>query len=379
MTVECEENLPEPRDSLRTELELGTVLLGREAVVDLYYRLAPALARHYGVTLCDEPEAQLIGATVWSDIFFNRGTEISELSAQDHLHFLRNYLNLHGLDASFVTDAQVRKVLTWSSRGTFGDAYDYFTGEYEAEASAVLATIRSLTGRYSIPTPRQRDAEQAELGGTIIPGSKFDFPACNRGEARAFRAKATRRVAGHYSRAVSASGAVPGSVHMRYQVNKCGNREYSLRTDATPQSYKPLADGLAPEPPPRAKAGFAFGCCILEAKYAYGPITTYQKRRDFLRATKTYADRLPRRLRGLGRPALIAYWTAIWADQAAQFGLYMGAIADPDIPYWKVVYICSQEKAREYFQSIISTAKVPRAIAVACVSDARRTTENWIV
>lgn len=166
---------------------------------------------------------------------------------------------------------------------------------------------------------------------------------------------------------------------MRYQVNKCGNREYSLRTDATPRSHRPLSDGLAPEPPPRAKAGFAFGCCILEAKYVYGPVTAYQKRRDFLRATTQYANRLPRRLSGLGRPALIAYWSGMWADQSAQFALYMGAIADPDIPYWKVVYICSQEKAREYFQDIISTARVPRAIAVACVSDARRTTENWIV
>jgi hypothetical protein len=380
--MDCEDNLPAPRESLRTELELGTVLLGREPIIDRYYRIAKDLAGHYRITLCDEPEAALIGQTVWSDIAFNRGTEVSRLTATNHLSFLRNYLNLHGLSSSVVS-ANVRRVLDWRSSGTMTtDMWDYVTGEYDISAAEVTAEIRRLAGIYSVATPQQAPAVQAEPGGVIIRGSTFDFPACIPAEATAFRNLARRRASGHYSVAASgtASGGVPGSPYARYQVNKCGDREYALRTDATPRSYRPLADGLAPTRPPRAKAGFSFACCILEAKYIVSPDTTlYQKRRDFLRNATRGIRFIPRRLQGMGRPALIAAWEAARAEQAAQFGLYMGAIVDPDIPYWRVVYICSRESAREYCQDIMNLARIPRAIAVACVSDARRTTENWIV
>ena len=380
--MECEENLPAPRESLRSDLEFGTVFFGKEPVVDLYYRIAKDLARTYGITLCDEPEAQLIGATVWSDVFFNRGTEVSSLSAEDHLKFLRNYLNLHGLSSAAVSPP-IRRILDWKPGGsTMADAWDWVTGEYSIGAAAVVAEIRRLAGVHSQPTPVQTPAVPAAPGGTIIRGSGFDFPACITANARHFRVQALRRVNGHYSVAASgtAGGGTPNSASARYQVNKCGSTEYSLRTDATRKSHKPLADGLAPSKPPHAKAGFGFACCILEAKYVYLPNTTlYQRRRDFLRNSQKYANRLPRKLRGLARPALIAAWEETRADQAAQFGLYMGAIADLDIPYWQVVYICSRENARQYFQDIISFARIPKTIAVACVSDARRTTENWSV
>lgn len=378
--MECEENLPAPRESLRTDLEFGT-LLGAEPIVDRYFRIAKDLAAHYRITLCDEPEAQLIGSVVWSSVALNRGREVAQMSASDHLHFLRNYLNLHGLD-SRATTGQVRRVLDWRSRGTMGDAWDYVSGEYSIPAADVVAEIRRLAGTHSRATARQAPAVPAATGGTIIRGGTFDFPACIPANATAFRSKARRGVDGHYSRAASgtAGGGTPGSAYARYQVNKCGDREYALRTDATARSYAPLADGLAPTRPPRAKRGFGFACCILEAKYTSAPTTTpYQRRRDFLRNTTAAAKYLPRRLRGMGRPALIAYWEGTRADQAAQFGLYMGAIADPDIPYWKVVYICSRDTVRDYFQDIINLARVPRLVAVACTSDARMTTENWIV
>lgn len=379
--MECEDNLPAPRESLRTDLEFGT-LVGREPIIDRYYRLAKALAGHYGITRCDEPEAQLIGSTVWSDMFFHRGTEVADFPSEAHLQFLRNYLNLHGLTSSSVS-ALVRRVLDWRSSGSvLEDGWDWLTGEYSIAPSVVVAEIRRLTGTYSRATPVQTPAVPAAPGGVIVRGSEFDFPVCNPANARAFRSQATRRTNGHNSVAAAgtAGGGVPGNAAMRYQVNKCGRTEYSLRTDATRLSHKPLADGLAPTRPPHAKVGFGFACCILEAKYVYlGNTTLYQRRRDFLRNSRTYSDRLSRRLRGLGRPALIAAWEATRAAQAAQFGLYMGAIADLEIPYWRVVYICSRENARQYFQDIISLVRVPRSVAVACFSDARWTTENWIV
>lgn len=77
--MQCEENLPAPRESLRTELELGTLLLGSEPIIDRYYRIAKDLARHYGINLCDEPEAVLIGHTVWADVALSRGTEVADM------------------------------------------------------------------------------------------------------------------------------------------------------------------------------------------------------------------------------------------------------------------------------------------------------------
>jgi len=379
--MECEDNLPEPRQSFIDEFELGALILGREPVIDLYYRLSKELAQHYNITLCDEPEAQMIGQLVRWDIFANRGTEISDMDADDHLHFLRNYLTLHGL-TSADTQGDVRRRLEWESRGIAGDLYDYVTGEYSVTTAQVVAEIRRLAGTYSVATPQQSPAIQAAPGGTIIRGSDFDFPACIPAEARTFRNNARRRITGYYSEqaAGTANGGTPGSPSMRYQVNKCGRREYSMRTDASRNARRPMADGLAPVRPPRAKAGFGFACCILEAKYVYLPRTTlYQRRRDFMRNSQRYADRLPRRLRGLGRPALRAAWEAQRAISAGQFAAYMAAIADPEIPYWRVVYICSRDSARDYFQDIMSTARIPRRIAVACLSDARRTTENWIV
>lgn len=380
--MECEDNLPVPRESLRHDLELGTVLFGQEPIIDRYYRIAKDLARHYAITLCDEPEASLVGHTVLNDVMLTRGSEVAEMSATEHLAFLRSYLNLHGLPTSSVNNP-VRRALEWRSSGSMlRDGWDAITGEYSVSSEQVVAEIRRLAGAHSRPTPRQNAAVQAAPGGMIIRGSKFDFPACNPGEAATFRNNARRKVSGHYSVAASgtASGGTPGTPHMRYQVNKCGDREYSLRKDASARSHRPLADGLAPSRPPRAKAGYGFACCILEAKYVGNPYTSlYQRRRDFLRNTQRYSNRLPRRLRGLGRPGLILAWEGTRASQGSQFGLYMGAIADPEIPYWKVVYICSRESARLYFQDIINLAHIPRAIAVACVSDARRTTENWIV
>lgn len=379
--MECEDNLPAPRESFIDTFEVGSFLLGREPAVDVYYRLAKALAGHYGITLCDEPEAVLIGSAVWSDVFFNRGTEIADMDVQFHLSFLRSYLNLHGL-TSADTSPVVQAVLDWKSRGMTGDVYDYVTGEYSIETSVVVAEIRRLAGAHSIATPQQTPAVQAPPGGVIVRGSEFDFPACNPADATTFRSNARRRVTNYYSEAAAgtASGGTPGSASMRYQVNKCGNREYSMRTDAARLNRKPMADGLAPTRPPRAKSGFGFACCILEAKYVFLANTTlYQRRRDFMRNSQKYGDRLPRRLRGLARPALRAAWEAGRASQASQFGLYMGAIVDPEIPYWRVVYICSRENARQYFQDIINVVRVPRSIAIACVSSARRTTENWKV
>lgn len=380
--MQCEENLPAPRESLRTELELGTLLFGSEPIIDRYYRIAKDLARHYGINLCDEPEAVLIGHTVWAEVALSRGTEVADMSETDHLAFLRSYLNLHGLQTNAVR-GQVRRVLEWRSSGSvLSDGWDAISGEYDVTGQQVIAEIRRLAGTFSVATPQQPPAEQAQPGGMIIRGSTFDFPACIPVDAHAFRNLARRRTSGHYSVAAAgtAEGGVPRAIHMRYQVNKCGTREYSLRTDASARSHKPLADGLAPSRPPAAKRGFGFACCILEAKYVGNPHTSlYQRRRDFLRNASRNARYLPRRLRGLARPGLIAAWEATRASQAAQFGLYMGAIADPEIPYWKVVYICSRESARQYFQDVINLARIPRAIAVACVSDARRTTEHWKV
>ncbi|MCF6446079.1 hypothetical protein [Nereida sp. MMG025] len=373
-------------DLLPSALEVGTLgLITAEAASARYYRIAEGLARLYGITFCDRAEAQLIGQFTHFKVGINRSFEIADMDRGDHLHFLSQYLLLHGLSYRDVDEglhavmsSNAQDYTNWELlRGTI-------TGRWDYEMSTVISEIQRLAQTHSVPTPPESVAEEASPGGTIIRGEGIDFPTCDPAEARAFRSRAERRVDGHYS--VAAAGTAGGTnttpprPAMRYQVNKCGRREYSLRTDASHRSYAPLADGLAPSRPPRAKGGYAFACCILEAKFVGNRRTTlYQRKRDFLRGVEDSADALPRRFEGLGRLSLVAIWEAKRLDQANQFGAYLGAIADPDIPYWKVVYICSRDMARDYFRAIIRAA-IAMPVAKACTSSARLTTgQNWIV
>lgn len=68
-----------------------------------------------------------------------------------------------------------------------------------------------------------------------------------------------------------------------YQIQQCGDREYSVLPDASPQLHAPLADGLAPGIPPRGRAPHVYPCCILDAKYSTGAFGLYQRRRDYVR------------------------------------------------------------------------------------------------
>ncbi len=390
--MECEDNLPPFRSSWRNDFELGSIF-ANEATEDKYYRVAREMASYYGITLCDSAEAQLIGNHAMS--FAMQSRSISEIyvpivddlferdmpGAEDfarsrHLSFLRDYLQIHGLTYQDVSPS-LHILFTDTGQGLMASLWE----DFNISAQDVVNEIRRLTAQYSVPDAPEPPAEQADEGGTVILGSTFDFPVCRPPEARAFRSMALQRVSGHWSRAANgtASGGTPSRANDRYQVNKCGRTEYSLRTGASARAHRPLADGLAPSSPPFAKSGYDDGCCILEAKYVGAPRTTpYQERRDFLRGTNS--PNVPKRLRGLSRPARIAYWEGIRTTQAGQLGLYLGAMADLEIPYWSVVYICSRDSCRDYFRDIISLARLPRSIAKACTSSARTTTsENWIV
>ena len=390
--MECEDKLPPFRRSWRNDYELGA-LFANEATEDKYYRVAREMAGYYNITLCDSAEAQLIGQHAHSFAF--QGRSISELyipivddvverdmpGAEDfarsrHLAFLRDYLQLHGLTYRDVSPG-LHVLFTDTGQGLMSSLWD----DFKVSASDVVNEIRRLTAKHSVPDEDDAIAKQASEGGTIIVGNPFAFPACRPAEARAFRSKAQRRVAGYWSKAANgtAKGGTPKRANDRYQVNKCGRTEYSLNSEASAQSHRPLADGLAPSKPPRAKAGYGEACCILEAKYVGAPKTTpYQERRDFLRGTNS--GWMPKKLRNLSRPARIAYWEGIRGAQAGQLGLYLGAMADHDIPYWSVVYICSRDSCRDYFRDLIKLARLPRSIAKACTSSARKTTgENWIV
>ena len=390
--MECEDNLPPFRRSWRNDLEIGN-LIANEATEDKYYRVAREMASYYGITLCDSAEAQLVGSHALN--FAMQGRSVSELyvpiiddlferdmpGAEDfarsrHLSFLRDYLQIHGLTYRDVS-ADLHVLFTDTGQGLMASLWEDFT----ISAQDVVSEIRRLTAQYSKADPPEPPAEQAAEGGTVILGGTFSFPTCRPPEARAFRALAQRRAAGHWSKAANgtASGGTPARANDRYQVNKCGRTEYALRTDATARSHQPLADGLAPSPPPRAKRGYAEACCILEAKYVGSPRTTpYQELRDFLRGTNS--PNVPRRLRGLSRPLRRLYWESVRGSQTGQLGLYLGAMADLEIPYWSVVYICSRNSCRDYFRDIIRLARLPRSVAKACTSSARTSTgENWIV
>lgn len=381
--MECEENLPDL--DLRMELDLRGMQpwIPVETVGERYPRLASELATLYGITFCDEPEAQLVGSYIRSDLFFNRGTEIADMSAGDHLSFLTSYMRLHGLTYDDL-NPEVSRILQYdpTERSSFELARDYFSGEFAIAKQVVIDEMRRLAGQHSIPTPQQEEAVPADPGGMIIRGEGIDFPTCDPGEARAFRSRALRKVSGHYSVAASgtAGGGTPGNPAMRYQVNKCGRTEFSLRTDASRSSHRPLADGLAPTRPPRAKAGYSFACCILEAKYVGNRrYSLYQAKRDFLRSTNAENEALPRRLEGLGRAGRVILWENVRASQARQLGLYVGAMADPEIPYWMTVYICSQDQARDYFRRL---SRFVRLRVKVCTSTARggwNMREQWRV
>jgi len=389
--MECEKNIPPFRNSWRTDYEIGS-LLSVEPVEEKYYRIAKQMAAFYKITLCDAAEAQLIGAyanqfafqprawselyiPIYDDVFDREMPGPKDFERDFHVRFLRDYLQLHGLTYHEI-DKKLHILFVDTKVGPIRGLYE----DFQIDENDVVAEIHKLTAQYSVPTKIDVPAVQASEGGTIIRGGTFDFPTCKPPDAKKFRALAMKRSNGHWSKAANgtASGGIPLKRNDRYQVNKCGRREYALRTDANAQSHKPLADGLTPTKPPKAKSGYGSACCILEAKYVGSPkLTPYQKRRDFLRNAKV-SKYLPKRLKGLSRAMLIASWETVRANQAVQFGLYLGAIADPDIPYWNVQYICSRNSCRDYFRSIIRLALAPKFIAKACTSSARKRSENWI-
>lgn len=384
--ADCEDNIPPWRGTLSEDWEAGQ-WIGAEHSEDAYYRITVEVAEFYGITLCDEPEAALIALMVANNIRLSgmnlnltRGDSPDDWDIVKHMNFLDNYLNLHGLGTADIANERIRNSMEYVPSGSLQTAYDYlFNDDYDVSKQDVIDEIRRLVGIHSIPTPEPTPADIAALGGLTILGLGFGHPSCVPGDATAFRRDARRNANGRYSRAAAGSLS-GGSATTRYQINKCGRREYSLRNNATPTSHAPLADGLAPTPPPAAKAGYKFACCILEAKYIRSPDTSFYQAWRHLR--RHYSRGPARLLRGPQRRAYFRGQKALWegarGTQLAQMSAYTAAISDPDIPYWTAVYICSRRKARNYYRSLIRLqAAIGRVFA--CESDARRPSQNWKV
>lgn len=372
--MECADNLPPYTGSSDLIEYIDPIGIAPSREAD-YRRIAEGMVNLYGITLCDEADAALIGQ--FAHAYTQRPRTMTrwpeDFDKIEHLNFLRAYVQHNALDyrqlpakfhnmfpASGATHEQLQQAIFDVTKEEMRDA------------------IRSLTSRHSRSTMDEAAAVPAQPGGTTIAGSTFDFPTCVPANAQAFKTRCDRRASGHWSQAASSSAARAA----RYQRQKCGDREYSLRTDASATARAPLADGLAPSRPPAARAGHAFACCILEAKYSSGgSLALYQDRTRYMRNVRTAAALIKGPGSGAARQIFIRakqgqYATAV-ANSTTQLTAYMGVIADPDIPYWRLVYICSNDAARDYFATLIRRMVVARAVSSACKSEMRRTSEHW--
>lgn len=341
--ADCEDNIPPWRGTLSDYWEAGQ-WIGAEHSEDAYYRITVEVAEFYGITLCEGSELALIALMVSNNVRLSGmnlnltiGDSLEGWDVFKHMNFLDSYLNLHGLTSADVANERIRNSMEYVPSGRLQAAYDYFfNDDYNTSRQDVIDEIKRLVGIHSIPTLEPTPAEFAALGGLTILGAGFGHPSCVPGDATAFRRDASRNANGRYSRAPAGSRS-GGTATTRYQINNFGSREYSLSNTATPTSYAPLANGLAPTAPTAptaAKSGYKSVCCILEAKYIRSPRSSfYQAWRNLLRHYSRGAVRL---LRGPQRRARFRgqrlRWEAARVTQISQMSACTAAISDPDIP-----------------------------------------------
>ncbi|WP_342075628.1 hypothetical protein [Yoonia sp. SS1-5] len=254
---------------------------------------------------------------------------------------------------------------------------------------AIVNEIRRLTGIYSRPTINEIDLQLSETGGVVILGQEEASWSCDPAEASAFRNRARAKVSGHYSkRAPNPSRFLSRKkkAAAEYQVQKCGDREYSVLPGANAQLHAPLADGLAPGVPLRGRAPHVYPCCILDAKHSTGTFGLYQRRRDYVRkvnAASRSSRFVPPWLRKSGARGAIAGYDTVRTGEGVQLGAYIGACVLREIPYWRILYICNTPRTASYFsREVVGRRPGSRAFAGVVVSRKSRGTtsnQNWIV
>lgn len=372
--MECEDNLPEYTGGLDLLEYVDPTGFAPSRAAD-YQRIAAQFVSIYGLTLCDEADAALVGqlSHYYAQLprMMTRWPE--DFDKLDHLNFLSAYLRHNGLNYQSLPAAMHPLFRASGASNEIRQAAVYATSNAQ-----LLSEIRGLTATYSQSTMVTAEAVPAQPGETTVQGTGQDFPRCRPGEAAAFKSRCDRRAANHWSEAASSSP----SNSARYQRIKCGDREYSMRTDASRNARAPLADGLTPNAPGSAKPGYGFDCCILEAKYSRGGATSYyQPRARFMRNVRARAAAIRGPGSGAARQLYIrtqqTRYGGVRLSATTQLTAYMGAVTDPDIPYWRIVYICSNDRTRDYFNARIREMIVARAVARACVSSMRKRSENW--
>lgn len=164
----------------------------------------------------------------------------------------------------------------------------------------------------------------------------------------------------------------------RYQARKCGPLEYNIYNSSLatsgyaidPRSIA-LADGLAPDRPPKAKLGFAFPCCLLEAKYSqprrgralYIDEKTFvntARQKPWLVARWNAARKSPlgRAKKLMGMMSLKKFAKKIWKkyhrEAAFQANIYNAFCTSTDTPYTNFLYICGESNfVKKYFSKML--------------------------
>ncbi len=384
--MECEDNLPvySGHEDLISLIDV-TGITDRSA---MYLRWARDVAAYYNITLCDELDAGIVGWFAnWLTIQprISMDWSASGLDVDEHVAFLRLYQQVNNIPVGDIDEKY--RFLIDPSLTTSLDVRETAYGVVwlRVEKDEVVAEIRRLTAIYSIPTIDEIEAELAAEGGTVILGRVEGAPLCVPGDAQTFKNLARARRNGHWSVRAATAGPTASRNRrnaMAYQIEKCGDREYSLRTDATRSSYAPLADGLCPTRPPGKNGRFAYPCLIVDAKYSAGPFGFYQRRRDYYRrvdAAKRAGRFVPPFLRNVTAAAAKARYENVRRQELGQAGNYFGAIADREIPYWRLMYICNTTRTASYFlKEVLKFIPGYQAFAGVVVSRKNAPRQNWI-
>ncbi|MEJ6405116.1 hypothetical protein [Yoonia sp. 2307UL14-13] len=349
--AECEENIPPYRPGIFNGVihEVDPTGLSGSLDENLYIDTVIAFSEFFGITLCDEPEAHLLGQWVGTNTVLSV-EHIDQLwgwqwpGTDDLYSFLTSYATLNGVQ---------QNLSAFSSK----------------ERMEIVAKIRELAAIHSNPAELPPEPIEAQTGsGTIILGDVTTPFVCVPADARTFKFNCIAKASGYYH--IVRRSSAP---HFMYQRRKCGYREFSLRTDASYRARRPQADGLAWMPPRRAKTGFKWGCCILDAKYVYNTDTTVYQR------ASRYRQKLRQRTRVIvypkarrwARRAAMARYHLVRGQETAQLGAYLGACASREIPYTKFLMICSEDVAREFFHRLMGR----NVVGAACHS--HRNSEHW--
>lgn len=384
--MECEENLPDYSGHADMIEYLDPVgLFSRERT---YYNYCREAATHYNITLCDEVDASIIGwfanfLTVLPPIIQD---DVEDLSWSYHADFLRMYQRTNSIPVGDISEPF--RFLIDESLATAADRSqtDYGVLYHRVDAENIVAEIRRLTAIHSVATINEIDLELAQTGGVIILGQEDQSWACDPAEASSFRNQSRAKVNGHWSKRANNPRSFTSRkkrMAAEYQIQKCGNREYSLLPEASAAMHAPLADGLAPTLPTLGRAPHIYPCCILDAKYSTGAFGLYQRRRDYVRKVRAAENAgrfVPPWLRRLGRNGAVAGFDAVVASEGLQLGAYIAACTSREIPYWRVLYICNTRRTADYFsRAIVGRLPGSRIFAGVVVSLKRATRQTWVI